>query len=61
MVGHCRCGSEVRFAFEQLGCIGCGASCCPGCAYQLESTHYCGRCAENLLELPWAPSAPARL
>jgi hypothetical protein len=61
MAGQCRCGSEVRFAFEQLGCIACGAPCCPRCAYQLESTHYCGRCAENLLELPWAPSASAQL
>ena len=61
MTGHCRCGSEVRFAFEQLGCIACGAPCCSASAYQLESTHYCGHCAENLLELPWAPSAPARI
>ena len=48
-----------RFGFERLGCIECGAACCPGCSYQLESTHYCGRCAERLLELPWAPALPA--
>jgi hypothetical protein len=60
MAGHCRCGKEVQFAFEQLGCIECGASCCPGCSYQLESTHYCGSCAESLLELPSAPALTAR-
>ena len=60
MAEHCRCGSEVQFAFEQLGCIECGAACCPGCSYQLESTHYCGSCAESLLELPWAAALPAR-
>ncbi len=60
MAEHCRCGSEIQFAFERLGCIECGAACCPGCSYQLESTHYCGSCAESLLELPWAAALPAR-
>jgi len=59
MVTRCRCGSEVRFAFEELGCIACGAPCCPRCSYELESTHYCGACGARLLELPWAPAAPA--
>ena len=57
---HCRCGREVRFAFQQLGCIECGAACCPSCSYQLESTHYCRRCAESLLELPFAVPLTAR-
>jgi hypothetical protein len=57
---QCRCGREVRFAFQQLGCIECGAACCPGCSYQLESTHYCGSCAESLLELPFATPLTAR-
>ena len=60
MARQCRCGSEVHFVFDQLGCIECGAACCPSCSYQLESTHYCGSCAETLLELPWAPALPAR-
>jgi hypothetical protein len=64
MAGRCRCGTEVKFSFNHLGCIECGAACCPACSYQLESTTYCSTCAETLLELPWAPAAtsaqPAR-
>jgi hypothetical protein len=60
MAAYCGCGRKVHFAFEQLGCIACGAPCCPGCAHQLESTHYCGGCAESLLKLPGAPSASVR-
>ncbi len=57
----CRCGTEIRFPFEHLGCIECGAPCCPACAYRLESADYCRHCAETLMELPWAAaSAPAR-
>ncbi len=56
MGSQCRCGTEVRFAFNHLGCIECGAACCPACSYQLESTNYCSGCAETLLELPWARS-----
>ncbi len=54
MGARCRCGSEVRFAFDHLGCIECGAACCPACSYQLESANYCSSCAETLLELPWS-------
>jgi hypothetical protein len=57
MEAQCRCGAEFRFSFDQLGCIECGSSCCPSCSYQLESANYCSRCAETLLELPWAVSA----
>ena len=60
MGDRCGCGTKVRFGFERLGCIECGAACCPGCSYQLESAHYCGGCAERLLELPWAPPLPVR-
>jgi hypothetical protein len=63
MGSRCRCGTEVQFAFNHLGCIECGAACCPACSYQLESTNYCSACAETLLELPWAraftPPRPA--
>ena len=54
MGGRCRCGTEIQFAFNHLGCIECGAACCPACSYQLESTTYCSSCAGSLLELPWA-------
>jgi hypothetical protein len=56
MAGRCRCGTEVEFAFNHLGCIECGAACCSACSYQLESTTYCASCAETLLELPRAPA-----
>jgi hypothetical protein len=61
MEAQCRCGSELRFSFDRLGCIDCGSPCCPSCSYQLESANYCSRCAEALLELPWAAGgSPAR-
>ncbi len=41
MGAQCRCGTEVEFSFDQLGCIECGAACCPACSYQLESASYC--------------------
>ena len=61
MEARCGCGTEFRFSFDRLGCIECGAACCPVCSYQLESASYCSRCAEALLELPWATAvSPAR-
>ena len=50
MEAHCRCGAEVHYSFNHLGCAACGAACCPDCAYELESTHYCAPCAAGLLE-----------
>jgi hypothetical protein len=61
METRCRCGTEVRYTFDHLGCIQCGAACCPACSYELESASYCPNCAEALLDLPWAAAAnPAR-
>ena len=51
---RCRCGSPISYPFYQLGCIECGAACCPACAFPLESATYCLRCAEAILEVPWA-------
>jgi hypothetical protein len=48
MPGQCECGTEVRDVF--LGCLECGASCCPSCAISLESATYCPACAGALLE-----------
>ena len=45
MGSRCGCGTEIHFAFNHLGCIECGAACCPACSYQLESTTYCSSCA----------------
>lgn len=45
---HCRCGDDGALA--TLGCLDCGAVCCPACVIQLESTAYCARCASALLE-----------
>lgn len=53
METRCRCGSPIAYPFYQLGCIECGAGCCPACAFPLESATYCARCAESILELPW--------
>ena len=58
MNGSCRCGTQLNFPFEHLGCVECGAACCPSCSYQLESVSYCPGCAEAILELPWAARAP---
>jgi len=61
MAGRCRCGSALQHIDEDLGCIQCGAACCPVCSYEIESAHYCSTCAEVLLDLPWAPAtSPAR-
>jgi hypothetical protein len=49
MAGSCGCGTEVRYAFHHLGCIECGAPCCPSCAVSLESVSYCRACAGSLL------------
>ena len=54
MNGSCSCGTAVRLPSEHLGCVECGAACCPACSYQLESASYCPSCAEAILELPWA-------
>ena len=60
MGSRCRCGTEVEFAFNHLGCIACGAAGCPAGWSQLVSTSYGSRCAVVLLELPWArPPVPA--
>jgi hypothetical protein len=50
MPGQCRCGRELGNVFHSLGCLECGASCCPSCAISLESATYCPACAGALLE-----------
>ncbi|HBH01671.1 MAG: hypothetical protein A2W08_11915 [Candidatus Rokubacteria bacterium RBG_16_73_20] len=47
---RCGCGGPARGAFPGLGCLECGAPCCPTCAIHLESATYCRRCASLLLE-----------
>lgn len=59
MGAHCRCGTEIQYSFYHFGCIQCGAPCCPGCSYQMESATYCTVCAESLIEAPWARTAHA--
>jgi len=59
MGAQCRCGTDVEFSFNHLGCIACGAACCPACSYELESTTYCPACAETLLDLAWASTQTA--
>ena len=50
MPGQCGCGRELPTAYQSLGCLECGASCCPACAISLESATYCPACAGALLE-----------
>jgi uncharacterized protein (UPF0212 family) len=45
----CACRAEHRY---QLGCIDCGAACCPACAVHVESVSYCQACAGTLLGTP---------
>ena len=49
MAGNCDCGSERSHGRPMLGCLECGAPCCPACAVPLESVTYCRSCAESLL------------
>jgi hypothetical protein len=53
MDGSCACGRRPEGAWA-LGCLGCGAPCCPACAVSLESVAYCGACARRLLGGPVA-------
>ncbi len=48
MPGQCACHDASRR--PALGCLECGAACCPACAIHLESVAYCARCARALLE-----------
>lgn len=59
MEARCRCGSPVPHPFYEMGCIECGAACCPACAVPLESATYCLRCAESVLEVPWGAARRA--
>ena len=54
MNARCRCGNLLTHSFYQMGCIECGAACCPACAVLIESATYCARCAEAILEAPWS-------
>ena len=50
----CGCRTESRY---QLGCMECGAPCCPACAVHLESVSYCQECAGLLLGAPGVRAA----
>lgn len=47
---RCRCGLDVRHAFQHFGCLQCGTACCAACVITLESVAYCRLCASALLE-----------
>jgi hypothetical protein len=49
MSRRCGCGNPVDFGFQSLGCLECGAGCCPACAISVESVTYCRGCADTLL------------
>jgi len=45
MASRCHCGSERLQGAPDLGCLDCGAACCPAGAVPLESVVYCRGCA----------------
>jgi hypothetical protein len=49
---RCPCGCPE--GWWALGCLGCGAACCPACAVPLEAVAYCRTCARRLLGAPAA-------
>lgn len=53
MTRTCTCGEPVRW-LEMWACQGCGALCCPRCAYQPEGTIYCAQCVNRAPV--WAPA-----
>jgi len=42
---------------EELICSGCGADCCPACAFAVTAAIYCGVCAESILDAEGVPLA----
>jgi len=48
-MANCGCAHDSGAAAYELGCIDCGAACCPSCAVPLESVTYCRSCARSLL------------
>ena len=48
-MANCGCTNDLDQAPYDLGCIDCGAACCPSCAVHLESATYCRSCARALL------------
>lgn len=49
MGGQCGCANLAARGWRSLGCLECGAACCPACAIHLESATYCASCARALL------------
>lgn len=48
MSRRCGCGNSVDAGAPSLGCLECGAGCCPSCAVPVESVTYCRGCADAL-------------
>ena len=45
------CGHPIDSYLDDLGCIECGASCCPACSYSPEDVVHCAECAEEIFEV----------
>jgi hypothetical protein len=61
MGGSCGCGTQINHTFHELGCIECGATCCPACAVSLESAMYCRGCARSLVGAAVQAGGPLEL
>jgi hypothetical protein len=47
----CHCGTQVTSSnSDDRSCVKCGISCCAACAFSLEASTYCVRCAESILD-----------
>lgn len=49
MRGRCQCGGAIAFAHEDLGCLQCGETCCPHCAFRPEGHVFCPACTGRIL------------
>jgi len=47
----CHCGKEITSSNgDERSCVQCGIGCCAACAFSLEASTYCVRCAESILD-----------
>lgn len=61
MRGRCQCGGAIAFPHEDLGCLQCGETCCPRCAFRPEGHVFCSACTGRVLaRLKDADPVPSR-
>lgn len=55
MTKTCHCGHWIDSYLEDLGCLECGASCCPACSYSPEAIVHCASCAQEIFNIRTHP------